>query len=130
MFLLKDGTILVNEIAPRPHNSGHHTIEANLCSQYEQLLRSLINVAPGSTKAIQAGVMINLLGAEGFEGEAVYEGLEAALEIPGVFVHLYGKKFTKPYRKMGHVTVVADELIEAKSTAHRIKSLIKVTAKK
>lgn len=130
MFLLKDGTVLVNEIAPRPHNSGHHTIEANICSQYEQMLRALLNLSPGSTKAVQAGVMVNLLGAPNHEGEAYYQGLEEVLGLPGVFVHLYGKKFTKPFRKMGHITVVSDDIEEAKMLARRIKSTIKVISKK
>lgn len=126
LFLLKDGTLLVNEIAPRPHNSGHHTIEANLCSQYEQHFRTLFNLAPGSTKAVSAGVMINLLGEEGHTGEARYEGLEEVLNIEGVFVHLYGKKNTKPFRKMGHITIVSDQIETAITKAKEVKEKIRV----
>lgn len=125
-FLLKNGDLLVNEIAPRPHNSGHHTIEANLCSQYEQHFRSLLNWSPGSTKMVQSAVMINLLGEEGFNGPARYKGLEEIIKWEGVFVHLYGKKITKPYRKMGHVTITADRIEEAIEKAKKIKELIKV----
>ena len=126
MFITKDGKILVNEIAPRPHNSGHQTIEANISSQYDQHLRAILGLPQGSTKMLKPSVMINLLGEPEQTGSAIYEGLEKVLEIEGVYVHLYGKKFTKPFRKMGHITVIADTLEEAKSKAVKIKNMIKV----
>ena len=128
MFLTKSGEILVNEIAPRPHNSGHQTIECNVTSQFEQHLRSILNLPLGSTRIIQPGVMINLLGEKGFEGDAVYRDLEKAMAMEGVHVHLYGKAKTKPFRKMGHVTIVAEELATAKSTGRSILNLIRVEA--
>jgi 5-(carboxyamino)imidazole ribonucleotide synthase len=126
MFLTKSGELLVNESAPRPHNSGHHTIEANVTSQYEQLLRTIFNLPLGSTGIISTAAMINLLGEEGQNGPAVYSGLEEALKMEGVYVHLYGKKITKPFRKMGHVTVTASTTGEALLKAQKIKSLLKV----
>lgn len=128
LFLLEDGRVLVNEIAPRPHNSGHHTIEANITSQYEQHLRAILNLPPGATDALRPAVMVNLLGAEGYEGHAVYSGLDSIMDMPGVFVHLYGKKITKPFRKMGHVTVIASNTKRAKEMAHRIKETLTVIA--
>ncbi len=126
MFLTKKGELLGNESAPRPHNSGHHTIEANYTSQYEQLLRTIFNLPLGSTGIISPAAMINLLGEEGHTGPAVYNGLEEALKTEGVYVHLYGKKITKPFRKMGHVTVTASTAGEALQKAQKIKSLLKV----
>ena len=128
MFLTKSGEILVNEIAPRPHNSGHQTIEGNITSQYEQHLRAILGLPLGSTNITKPSVMVNLLGEKGFSGHAVYEGLKEALAIDGVHIHLYGKKITKPFRKMGHVTVTADTLEEAKSKAKKVKDLIRVIA--
>jgi 5-(carboxyamino)imidazole ribonucleotide synthase len=129
MFLTKDGELLVNEIAPRPHNSGHHTIECNVTSQFEQHLRSILNLPLGSTRAIQSGAMINLLGEKGFEGVAVYEGLENYLKQPGVHPHLYGKSLTKPYRKMGHLTISGDDINQVKQLAMQALSGIKVKTK-
>ncbi len=126
MFVTKEGEVLVNEIAPRPHNSGHQTIESNITSQYEQHLRAILNLPLGSTEIISPSVMVNLLGEKDFSGEAKYEGLEKALAIEGVYVHLYGKKTTKPFRKMGHVTVVAKTIEEAKEKAKRVKQILKV----
>lgn len=126
MFLTEKGEILVNEIAPRPHNSGHQTIEGNVSSQYEQHLRAIYNLPPGDTAIIRPSVMINLLGEKGYTGEAVYEGFSQALRIPGVYVHLYGKKITKPFRKMGHVTVTAATMEEAREKAMMVRSMIKV----
>lgn len=126
MFLTKTGEILVNEIAPRPHNSGHQTIEGNVSSQYEQHLRAIYNLPPGDTAITRPSVMINLLGEKGYSGEAVYEGFAQALRIPGVYVHLYGKKITKPFRKMGHITVMATTLDEAREKAMMVKSMIRV----
>jgi 5-(carboxyamino)imidazole ribonucleotide synthase len=124
-FFTKSGELLVNEIAPRPHNSGHHTIECNTTSQYEQHLRSILNLPLGDTKIIQAGVMINILGAANFEGKAKYYGFEKILAIPGVKAHIYGKEFTKPFRKMGHITIVNKDLEEAKKIGRLIhKSIV------
>ncbi len=126
MFLTADGKLFVNEIAPRPHNSGHHTIEANTTSQYEQHLRAILNLPLGNTKLIQPSVMINLLGEKGFTGPVHYENLNKALSLGNVHPHLYGKKITKPFRKMGHVTVTADTLEEAKIIAKKVQQTIRV----
>ncbi|MFT5823086.1 MAG: 5-(carboxyamino)imidazole ribonucleotide synthase [Crocinitomix sp.] len=126
LFLTKDGKILVNEVAPRPHNSGHQTIEANYTSQYEQHLRSIINLPLGSTGAIKPSVMVNLLGEKGYIGKAKYEGIEEVVSWQGVYPHIYGKENTKPFRKMGHVTVIADTLESAKQTAISVKNTLKV----
>lgn len=126
LFVTKSGEVLVNEIAPRPHNSGHHTIEANFTSQFEQHLRAVMNWPLGNPDLRCPAAMINLLGEDGFSGPAIVEGKEEALAEKGVYIHLYGKKLTKPFRKMGHVTIL-DESIEAlKARAHRIKELIKI----
>jgi 5-(carboxyamino)imidazole ribonucleotide synthase len=128
MFLTKDGKILVNEVAPRPHNSGHHTYKANLTSQFEQHLRAILNLPLGNTQYHSAAVMLNLLGEPGYSGEARYEGLQEALALPGVSIHLYGKKYTRPARKMGHVTITAATVAEATQKANQVKELIKVKA--
>jgi len=128
MFLIEDGTILVNELAPRPHNSGHHTIEGNFTSQFAQHLRAIFNLPLGNTAARSNAIMINLLGEEDYEGLAVYEGLEEVLMEEGVYVHLYGKKFTKPFRKMGHVTIVNEDRDKAIELARKVQSTIKVIA--
>ena len=128
MFVTKQGEILVNEIAPRPHNSGHQTIEGNITSQYEQHLRAILDLPLGSTKITLPSVMINLLGEKGFEGDAQYEGLEDVLKIEGVNIHLYGKKTTKPFRKMGHVTVVDESLEVARQKAKMVKEKLKIKA--
>jgi 5-(carboxyamino)imidazole ribonucleotide synthase len=126
LFLLKNGDILVNEVAPRPHNSGHQTIEANVTSQYAQHLRAILGLPLGDTEIIRPSAMVNLLGAPGHTGPVRYEGLEEALSISGVYVHLYGKALTKPFRKMGHVTITADTAEEAREKAMKIKELIQV----
>ncbi len=113
LFLTKGGEILVNEIAPRPHNSGHHTIEANYTSQYEQLNRILLDLPLGDTGLISPAVMINLLGTDGVSGAYSIEGLDEILALPGVYIHLYGKAETRPKRKMGHATILATTLVEA-----------------
>ena len=105
-FLTKDGRVLVNEIAPRPHNSGHHTIEANITSQFEQHLRAILNLPLGDTAIIKAGVMVNLLGDFGYEGIAIYQGIEDVLKFSGVYIHLYGKEKIAEGRKMGHVNIL------------------------
>lgn len=128
MFLTKDGQILVNEVAPRPHNSGHHTIKANYTSQYEQHLRAILNLPLGATDIQSAAVMLNLLGEPGYDGEAAYEGLQEALAVPGVYIHLYGKKYTRPARKMGHITVLGQHIEEAQQRAESIRNVIKVKA--
>lgn len=129
LFLTSDGKVLVNEIAPRPHNSGHHTIEANVTSQFEQHLRAILNLPLGDPASIKAGVMVNLLGEAGYEGNAYYEGLEDVLKFSGVHVHLYGKALTKPFRKMGHVTVVDDDISKARQKARIVKDTLRVKSR-
>lgn len=126
LFLTSNGEILVNEIAPRPHNSGHQSIEGNYTSQYEQLLRAIFNLPLGDTHSLGNAVMINLLGEKGYEGYAEYEGLEKALALSGVYVHLYGKKITKPFRKMGHVTILDADREKAIEKAKFVQRTIKV----
>ncbi|REG84069.1 5-(carboxyamino)imidazole ribonucleotide synthase [Algoriphagus antarcticus] len=128
MFVTKDGEVLVNEVAPRPHNSGHHTIEANFTSQFEQHLRSVMNWPLGNPDLRCPAAMINLLGEDGFIGPVLVEGQDEALAERGVYIHLYGKKITKPFRKMGHVTILADTISGLKEKAQRIKELIKIKA--
>lgn len=126
MFVTKDGDILVNEVAPRPHNSGHQTIEGNYVSQFEQHLRAIFNLPLGDTRSLSNAVMINLLGEKGHEGIAKYDGLEKILAIDGVYVHLYGKKYTKPFRKMGHVTIVDQNRDQAIAKAKLIQENLRV----
>jgi 5-(carboxyamino)imidazole ribonucleotide synthase len=126
MFVDKEDKVWVNEIAPRPHNSGHHTIEACTTSQYEQHLRSILNLPLGATTLISPAVMINLLGEKNHTGPVHYKGLEEAMRLPGVHVHLYGKAETKPFRKMGHVTCTAATLEAAIATARKVAKMIKV----
>ena len=128
MFVSREGEILVNEIAPRPHNSGHHTIEANFISQFEQHLRSVMNMPLGDTGIRSAAAMVNLLGEDGYTGEALVEGLDEALSEKGIYIHLYGKKITKPFRKMGHVTILEDDIEELKNKAIKFKDTIKIKA--
>lgn len=130
MFLTRDGEILINEVAPRPHNSGHHTIECNVTSQFEQHLRSIVNMPLGSTKAVRAGVMVNLLGENGFEGKPIYENMDEIVSWEGVHTHLYGKAKMKPYRKMGHITIAGDNINDVKALGLKVKSTIKVIAHK
>lgn len=126
LFLTKDGELLVNEIAPRPHNSGHHTIEGNFTSQFEQHLRSVLNLPLGSTEIAIPSVMINILGEKGFSGKVKYKGMEQVLAMPGVTPHIYGKTDTKPFRKMGHITIINKDLNEAKKIASHVKEVFKV----
>lgn len=128
MFLTDSGEILVNELAPRPHNSGHHTIEGNYTSQFAQHLRAIFNLPLGSTEAISNAVMINLLGEPEYEGLAQYEGVEEVLAMQGVYIHLYGKKYTKPFRKMGHVCIVNADRELAISNARKVQQILKVKA--
>lgn len=129
MFVTKSGDVLVNEVAPRPHNSGHQTIEGNVTSQYEQHLRSILNLPLGNTTITHPSVMVNLLGEKDFVGPVYYQGLEDVLNIAGVNVHIYGKQDTKSFRKMGHVTVIAETLEEAKEKARQVKNTLKVKTK-
>lgn len=126
LFLTKDGELLVNEIAPRPHNSGHHTIEGNMTSQFEQHMRAILNLPLGSTEVIIPAVMINVLGEKGYTGKVKYEGMEEILAMPGVTPHIYGKSDTKPFRKMGHITVINKDIDKAKRMAKEIKNIFKV----
>lgn len=128
LFLTRSGEILINEVAPRPHNSGHHTIEANYTSQYQQLLRCILDLPLGSTAARAHAVMVNVLGAEGYAGEARYAGLPECLALEGVYVHLYGKKMTKPFRKMGHVTIIGQNEQVIRERAAFIKDNLRVIA--
>jgi len=130
LFLTKSGKILVNEIAPRPHNSGHYTVEACATSQFEQIIRAVTNLPLGSTKLISPAVMINLLGEEGYEGEPFIEGIHDALEIPELSFHFYGKSYTKPFRKMGHITVLDDDINKALEKANRAKQILKIKGSK
>jgi 5-(carboxyamino)imidazole ribonucleotide synthase len=128
MFITKNNEILVNEMAPRPHNSGHHTIEANITSQYEQHLRAIMNWPLGDTSIIKPSVMLNLLGHKDYSGTAILEGLDEVLKFSGVKPHWYGKKNTKPFRKMGHITILGDTVDEVLQKAEKIKGVLKVIA--
>ena len=129
LFLTKSNELLVNEIAPRPHNSGHHTIECCTTSQFSQHLRAILNLPLGDTSLIQAGAMINLVGEKEFNGPVIYDGLENLLSIPGVFPHLYGKEISKPFRKMGHITITGKNINELKAKRDKIKGLIRVISR-
>ena len=128
MFLTQQDEILVNEIAPRPHNSGHQTIEGCRTSQYAQHLRAILNLPLGSAACHTPSIMVNLLGEAGKTGDAVYEGLEKVMHLPNVYVHLYGKKTTKPFRKMGHVTILHEQMSEAIKNARLVQQNLKVTS--
>ncbi|KAB7884572.1 5-(carboxyamino)imidazole ribonucleotide synthase [Poseidonibacter ostreae] len=130
LFLTKSGELLVNEIAPRPHNSGHYTVESCATSQFEQIIRAVTNLPLGSTKLISPSVMVNLLGEEGYEGEPFIEGIHDALEIPELSFHFYGKSFTKPFRKMGHITVLDDDIDVALEKAMKAKDILKIKGSK
>ncbi|OYX24890.1 MAG: 5-(carboxyamino)imidazole ribonucleotide synthase [Flavobacteriales bacterium 32-35-8] len=126
MFQTEDDEILINEVAPRPHNSGHQTIEASYTSQFEQHIRAILNLPLGRTDSKVGGVMVNLVGAEGYSGNVVYEHIETIMKMDGVTPHIYGKKQTRPFRKMGHVTIVNEDLNEARKVAEQVKKTIKV----
>ena len=128
MFVTTDGDILINEVAPRPHNSGHHTIEACSVSQFEQHLRGVTGLPLVDPVLRSPAVMINILGAEGFTGKAIYRGVTEALAIDDVHIHLYGKEITKPFRKMGHATIMAPGLEQAIEKSKLVRDLIKVEA--
>jgi len=129
MFQTIDDEILVNEVAPRPHNSGHYSIEASYTNQFEQHLRAILNLPLGNTESKVAGIMVNLVGEEGFSGQVFYENIEEVLQIDGVTPHIYGKKETRPYRKMGHVTIVNKDIDKAREIAQKVKETIRVIAK-
>lgn len=130
MFQTQDDEILVNEVAPRPHNSGHYSIEAAVTSQFEQHLRAILNLPLGSTKSKQAGIMVNLVGSEGHTGPVAYEAMDTILKLEGVTPHIYGKKQTRPFRKMGHVTIVNEDINMARTIAEKVKNTINVISKK
>ena len=130
LFVTKDQEVFVNETAPRVHNSGHHSIEANYSSQYDMLWRIMLNYPLGNPDAILPSAIVNILGAEGHSGEAVYNNLAEVLSMDNVFVHLYGKKQTKPGRKMGHVTIMHTDYQDLRYKANKIKHTLKVEAKK
>ncbi len=129
LFQTEDNEILVNEVAPRPHNSGHYSIEASYTNQFEQHLRAILGLPLGNTASKVAGVMVNLVGDEGHTGEVVYENLDQALGMDGVTPHIYGKKQTRPFRKMGHVTIVDEHMETARKVAQEVKGTIKVISK-
>ncbi|UGS24090.1 5-(carboxyamino)imidazole ribonucleotide synthase [Flavobacterium channae] len=126
MFQTEDDEILVNEVAPRPHNSGHYSIEASYTSQFENHLRAILNLPLGNTDSKVAGIMVNLVGEEGFSGQVVYENIEKIMAIDGVTPHIYGKRETRPFRKMGHVTIVNEDMTEARRIAEEVKNSIRV----
>lgn len=128
MFLTKEGEVLVNEIAPRPHNSGHQTIRGNFTSQYEQHLRAITNLPLGDPAPRGYSAMLNILGEDGYEGKVMIEGLEEALAEDGVYPFFYGKKITKPFRKMGHITILGSSREEVLEKAQKVKNLIKIKA--
>ena len=128
LFLTKEGKLLVNEIAPRPHNSGHHTIECNYTSQFEQHLRAITNLPLGNTEIVVPGVMINVLGTQGYNGPTRYEGMETIMAWKGVFPHMYGKSHTKENRKMGHITIVDNSLDKAMELARKVKANFRIIA--
>ena len=129
MFQTIDDKILVNEVAPRPHNSGHYSIEASYTNQFEQHLRSILNLPLGNTDNKVAGIMVNLVGEEGFSGDVIYQNIEEILKIDGVTPHIYGKKETRPFRKMGHVTIVNTDIDKAREIAQKVKEIIRVISK-
>ena len=126
LFLTAEGEVLVNEVAPRPHNSGHYSIEAAYTNQFEQHLRAILDLPLGNTDSKVAGVMVNLVGAEGYQGDVVYENIEQILAMQGVTPHIYGKRETRPFRKMGHVTIVNKDIEKARVIAEKVKQTIKV----
>lgn len=126
MFQTENDDILVNEVAPRPHNSGHYSIEASYTSQFENHLRAILDLPLGNTASKVAGIMVNLVGEEGFSGPVVYENIDKIMAIDGVTPHLYGKRETRPFRKMGHVTIVNEDMTEARKVAEEVKNSIRV----
>ncbi|MBD0850653.1 5-(carboxyamino)imidazole ribonucleotide synthase [Maribacter arenosus] len=129
MFQTKENEILVNEVAPRPHNSGHYSIEASYTNQFEQHIRAILDLPLGNTNSKVAGIMVNLVGAEGHTGDVVYKNIEEIFKMDGVTPHIYGKRQTRPFRKMGHVTIVNEDINEARRIAQQVKETIKVISK-
>jgi 5-(carboxyamino)imidazole ribonucleotide synthase len=129
LFLEKSGRLLVNEVAPRPHNSGHHSIDACVTSQFEQHWRAILDLPLGSTALRQEAAMVNLVGAEGFEGAAMYEGAKELMEEKNVFLHLYGKTTTRPYRKMGHFTILDNDRDRLLNRVQKLKNKITIISK-
>jgi len=129
LFVDKKGDVFVNETAPRVHNSGHHTIEAHYSSQFDMLWRVILNYPLGNTNYLFPSIMVNIIGADGYSGEVVYEGLEEILQIENAFVHLYGKKQTKPGRKMGHVTILSNEKQDLLHNSNKVKRSLVVKSK-
>lgn len=129
MFLTKEGDVLVNEVAPRPHNSGHYSIEASVTNQYEQHLRAILNLPLGDCSSKMAAVMVNLVGSEGHSGPVHYKNIENILALEGVTPHIYGKRDTRPFRKMGHVTVVNTQMEKARHLAEQVKKSIEVISR-
>jgi 5-(carboxyamino)imidazole ribonucleotide synthase len=130
MFQTENDEILVNEVAPRPHNSGHYSIEASYTSQFENHLRAILDLPLGNTASKVAGIMVNLVGEDGFSGPVVYENIEKIMTIDGVTPHIYGKRETRPFRKMGHITIVNEDMIEARRVAEEVKNSIRVISTK
>jgi len=126
LFQTEDDEVLVNEVAPRPHNSGHYSIEASYTSQFENHLRAILNLPLGNTASKVAGIMVNLVGEEGFSGQVIYENIEKIMAIDGVTPHIYGKRETRPFRKMGHVTIVNEDMVKARKIAEEVKNSIRV----
>lgn len=126
MFQTENNEIVVNEVAPRPHNSGHYSIEASYTSQFENHLRAILDLPLGNTDSKVAGIMVNLVGEEGYSGQVIYENIEKILEWDGVTPHIYGKKQTRPFRKMGHVTIVNEDVNKARKIAEQVKNTIRV----
>ncbi|WP_394907780.1 5-(carboxyamino)imidazole ribonucleotide synthase [uncultured Mesonia sp.] len=126
LFQTQDDQILVNEVAPRPHNSGHYSIEASFTNQFEQHIRSVLNLPLGATESKVGGVMVNLVGEENYNGPVHYQNIEKIMQLPGVTPHIYGKKETRPFRKMGHVCIVNKDLNQARKIAEQVKQSIKV----
>ena len=129
MFQTADDEILVNEVAPRPHNSGHYSIEGSYTNQFEQHLRAILGLPLGRTDSKVAAVMVNLVGAEGYKGQVLYQGIEDILALPGVTPHIYGKRLTRPFRKMGHVTIVDPSIEAARERAQAVRQQIAVISK-
>jgi 5-(carboxyamino)imidazole ribonucleotide synthase len=128
LFVDKKGDVYVNETAPRVHNSGHHTIEASYCSQFDMLWRVMLGYPLGNTDNIIPAAIVNILGCEGYNGDAQYEGLQDVLQMEDVFVHIYGKKQTKPGRKMGHATILNKDKVDLVRKAHKIKESLRVVS--
>jgi len=129
LFQTHNDEILVNEVAPRPHNSGHFSIEGSFTNQFEQHLRAILNLTLGSTKSKVGSVMVNLVGEEGYTGQVYYENIENIMSLNGVTPHIYGKRETRPFRKMGHVTIIDEDINEARRVAEKVKQKIKVISK-